>query len=465
MERFIYSKRVALAFSVAVILMGCGETSKIENAVLTGAQQNQITPPVPHNNPLPNNPPSNDNPPTNQDNNTGNQQGDTTTTPNTGTTQTTCNLPKITDDSRFVDKFPADMKWSGGSSTVKEIEDAFNRARAKDSTISHKLSLPSQDKWDSMSIQERGLYILNNERYYRGLKPFEGISLKVANVAKDYAELLYAKGKFGHREDGSPWDRLNRDPQIASKHDFFKYGENLYTHGSSSNYLQNPIAHAIYNFIYNDNHSTNGSYGHRKFCLAKGLKDNSGEKGVEGLVGFGIEQGPHYALFPNMYSTVIVMNAFDPSSEWDHSDTIRVSLCSAKEERTETTSGNGGSNKTGRFTVSENRKTVSDTETSLMWQNFNQGFGERPQAVSRCNNLTLAGYDDWRLPSSAESGEFQRETTKAGVELRHINSHCIAEVTSDGYIRTELGAKKYGGKTGDTINFSGGAHIRCVRDN
>ena len=302
-------------------------------------------------------------------------------------------------------------------------------------------------------------------RYYRGLKPFEGISSRVVTVAQNYAELLYAKGKFGHKEDGTPWNRLNRDERIANNHDFFKYGENLYTHGSTSGFMKNPIAHAIYNFIYNDNKSTGGSYGHRKFCLAKGLKDNSGESGVEGLIGFGLEKGSDYALFPKMYSTIVVMNAFDPSAKWDHTNTVRVSLCNGKEGSTGTASGKDGSKKAEKFVVSENRKTVLDTETSLMWQNINQAFGEREAAISRCNKLTLAGYDDWRLPSSDESGDFQFDTTKAGVELRHINSHCVAEVTTDGYIRTELGAKKYGGKTGDMINFSGGAHIRCVRDN
>ncbi len=462
MNGLICNRRVFLALSAAAVLMGCGETTQKEIAALTGGQQGKIITPV-HNNHTGNNGHTNNqhgNP-----GNTNNQQGGTTPPTNTGTTNTTCNLPKITDDSGFTDKFPADMKWSGGSATVKDIEDAFNKARAKDSTISKKLVLPSQEKWDSMTIQERGLYILNNERYYRGLKPFEGINSRVVTVAQNYAELLYAKGKFGHREDGTPWDRLNRDSQIASKHDFFKYGENLYTHGSTGGYIKNPIAHAIYNFIYNDNKSTKGSYGHRKFCLAKGLKDNSGKSGVEGLVGFGLETGSNYAVFPKMHSTIVVMNAFDPSAKWDHSNTVRVSLCNSKEEHTGTTSSSDDSTKVGKFVVSKNRETVLDTETSLMWQNIRQGFGKRDVATTRCSNLVLAGHDDWRLPSSDESGDFQYDATKAGVELRHINSHCTAEVTTDGYIRTALGAKKYGKNPGDPIGFGGGAHIRCVRDN
>ena len=85
-----------------------------------------------------------------------------------------CSITTITDDSSFNDVYPSDIEWSGASASVEDIERVFNYARAKDSTITQKLIMPKQAIWDAMSIQERGLYILNNERYYRGLKPFEG---------------------------------------------------------------------------------------------------------------------------------------------------------------------------------------------------------------------------------------------------------------------------------------------------
>jgi len=178
-----------------------------------------------------------------------------------------------------------------------------------------------------MSIQQRGLYILNNERYYRGLKPYEGVSSEVANIAHSYANVLYSTGTFGHMEDGSPWTRLDRNSNIANNKDFFSYGENLYAHGSSSSYAKNPTAQAIYGFIYNDDASTSGSFGHRNFCLATGLNDNSGKSGEEGLVGFGIKQGKNYTLYPNAFSTIFVMNAFDPSSSWNHNSTIKTPFC------------------------------------------------------------------------------------------------------------------------------------------
>ncbi len=238
-----------------------------------------------------------------------------------------CEESEITDDSTFIDIYPSDIPWSGDSETVDDIARVFNNARGYDRTISQELFMPSQAVWDTMSIEQRALYLLNNERYYRGLKPFEGISSKVSAISQEYADLLYNSGTFGHNEDENPWDRLDRDSDIANNKDFFSYAENLYAHGSNVDYVKNPIAQAIYAFIYDDDAATNGSYGHRNFCLATNLKDNSGDNAQEGLIGFGIKRGDAYGLFPTYYSTIVVMNAFDPSSNWDHSATLKVPFC------------------------------------------------------------------------------------------------------------------------------------------
>ena len=239
-----------------------------------------------------------------------------------------CSITKILDDSSFIDSFPSDIPWSGSANTVEDIERVFNKARKKDSTISQMLTLPSQSVWDNMSIEQRGLYIINNERYYRGIKPYEGASSDVSNIALSYANVLYNTGTFGHGEDDSPWNRLDRNTKIANNKDFFSFAENLYAHGSSSSYAKNPTAQAIYGFIYNDDASTNGSFGHRNFCLATGLNDNSGKSAEEGIIGFGIKQGKNYSYYPNAFSTIFVMNAFDPSSSWNHNSTIRTHFCS-----------------------------------------------------------------------------------------------------------------------------------------
>ncbi len=378
-----------------------------------------------------------------------------TSTPTPTPTLTSCDI--ITDDSSYNDVFPnSNIKWSSSGDSVKDIEDAFNYARAKDSTINKSLVMPSQSIWDDMDNQEKALYLLNKERYDRGIKPFEGIDQNVIDVAQAYAELLYTKGKFGHNEDGSPWDRLNRVDVIKNNHDFFKYGENLYTSAGSANYTKNPIAKAIYSWIYDD---AGSAWGHRKFALANGLNDNSGDIGAEGLIGFGIKRGDEYGYYPGWKSTIVVMNAFDPSSSWNHTNTKSVSICT--NDSTETS--NDVSDK--KFIVDISKGIVIDTETNLMWQNAELAHKTPDEAIAQCKNLNFAGYSDWRLPTKAESKRFHSGMNAQGDVPKQAFSGCTAEVVSDGYVKTKKGADTYGGTPGDSINFSGGANVRCVRDN
>ena len=46
--------------------------------------------------------------------------------------------------------------------------------------------------------------------------------------------------------------------------------------------------------------------------------------------------------------------------------------------------------------------TVSDSRTGLMWQQDSAGSMAWAEAVAYCSRLSLAGYDDWRLPSLDE---------------------------------------------------------------
>jgi len=47
--------------------------------------------------------------------------------------------------------------------------------------------------------------------------------------------------------------------------------------------------------------------------------------------------------------------------------------------------------------------TITDAITGLMWQQSDSGEGmDWPSALSYCENLDLAGYDDWRLPNAKE---------------------------------------------------------------
>lgn len=46
--------------------------------------------------------------------------------------------------------------------------------------------------------------------------------------------------------------------------------------------------------------------------------------------------------------------------------------------------------------------TVTDLKTGLIWQQSEGGEMSWEDAIAYCNKLSIAGHNDWRLPSSAE---------------------------------------------------------------
>ena len=61
----------------------------------------------------------------------------------------------------------------------------------------------------------------------------------------------------------------------------------------------------------------------------------------------------------------------------------------------------------GRFVVSEDAKTVTDTQTGLTWSRNDVGdgdldFAEAEAAIAKLNEENLAGHTDWRLPTVHE---------------------------------------------------------------
>ena len=119
-------------------------------------------------------------------------------------------------------------------------------------------------------------------------------------------------------------------------------------------------------------------------------------------------------------------------------------------------------NTTKRFLVDGKRGVAIDTNTKYVWQNIQIGHGDQDAAVERCESLAFAGITEWRLPTSAESKIFHTQMNKQSDVPKQAFDRCTAEITSDGYVRTKKGAQQYGGNAGDSINFSGGANIRCV---
>ena len=119
------------------------------------------------------------------------------------------------------------------------------------------------------------------------------------------------------------------------------------------------------------------------------------------------------------------------------------------------------------FTRSNSSHIVTDTTTSLMWQDYYPQFKQsEAEASTYCEQMDLDGYEDWRFPLFSELQDFFRGVAAdQDFDLLYWGSfaHCTASIAIGGYVKTPSGAVKYGGNTGDRINFPGGAAARCVR--
>ncbi len=255
-----------------------------------------------------------------------------------GLTVTVATEKKFTDT--FIVKETADTPWAGPETyktvTVADIQAAFNKGRAKDSTISGKLAMPDQATWNKMSDSEKGLYLVNSERCARGIRPFEAVELNlVQQPTQYYADVLAKTLDFSHTADGNTIEgRLKNAGVIVNTNaDFFKYGENLaYFSGSlhgKQPVISEPIARSVYGWLYDDKKNEADPYSHRVFVLATGLKENSGKKGREGLVSFAAaahkRNHPTEAGYKQTIEFV-VMNAFDPKGNWSMGNIKEVEI-------------------------------------------------------------------------------------------------------------------------------------------
>ena len=211
----------------------------------------------------------------------------------------------------------ADIPWNCGRIDVDDIECAFNTARDSENnqlgTSTPALNLPDQGVWDKMGDGERAIWLINRERIDRGISPLHGLEANVTEVAQSYAQYLMDNSAFGHYEDGrSPWERLNTNPTISVCHDFLNIAENLAIFWTSGSSIALPVERSIYMWMYDDSGSF---WGHRHAILWYPYNDNSGPPGQEGFLGIGRASGPHNGW---NYSELIVMNVFDPCTDWDY---------------------------------------------------------------------------------------------------------------------------------------------------
>ncbi len=241
---------------------------------------------------------------------------------------TVCPVQNITDDSNFIDEHPENnIPWSSGSQlSVKEIEKSFNNARLIDRSVSQYLVLPDQLKWDSMSVAQKGLYLINAERQARGIKPFDGIAPEITSIAQYYSDYhIDNDAQLSHQADGtSSVQRLDSNETIFNNHDMYSRPESLYGSykSASPNDLNSEVVNAIYNWIYVDKTPYVGTtWGHRNQLLQIGLNENSGSLFSEGIVGFGASAGMYDPLDENIegaeYGSFVVFNVVDQSATWD----------------------------------------------------------------------------------------------------------------------------------------------------
>ena len=215
----------------------------------------------------------------------------------------------------------SNISWSSGVSGVADIQSAFNNARTQENnqlgTSISGMILPSQAIWDSMSDNEKALWLINQERVARGIMPLDSIEDNIKGVAQYYADYLFSHDAWGHYEDGnSPWDRLDNNPAIGACHDFLPVAENLAVFVTSGNNIALPIERSIYMWLYDD---AGSGWGHRHAILWYPYSDNGGLAGQEGFLGIGrANGGPYKGPFSSSwnFAELIVMNVFDPCSTW-----------------------------------------------------------------------------------------------------------------------------------------------------
>jgi len=219
----------------------------------------------------------------------------------------------------------ADIPWSCDTSSVADIECAFNLARSTENTqlgISiPMLSLPDQGEWNDKTDGEKALWLINRERIDRGIIPLHGIETNVTEVAQNYVQYLFDNNASGHYADGrSPWERLEDNSSIGDCHDFLSVAENIATLSTSGSIIPLPIERSIYFWMYADAFS---SWGHRHAILWHPYNDNSGPMDKEGFLGIGRASGPHGGW---NFAEIIVMNVFDPCSAWSYQTTFKKTI-------------------------------------------------------------------------------------------------------------------------------------------
>jgi hypothetical protein len=118
------------------------------------------------------------------------------------------------------------------------------------------------------------------------------------------------------------------------------------------------------------------------------------------------------------------------------------------------------------------KEVVLDSRTLLMWQDNNDSKTVTKiwqDAMDYCENLTLASYDDWRLPNYNELFMLADRSTSAPAisrEFKNVTSNRYWTSTTDAVSDGDAWIVEfiYGTSTNNNITHKGYAYyIRCVR--
>lgn len=263
----------------------------------------------------------------------------------------------------------ADIPWDedaaqAGTQTtfasVDAIESAFTNARRQEeiqlgftANSLGNMTLPAQASWNTLSLADKALLIVNSERVARagvnygagtvlGL-PLEAAEGNINTLSQAYTDYMIANDFWSHNAPAggpapfagtSPFDRIDNDPAIgngtgtggANCHQFLSGAENLGAFASSpGTTIPMPVERAIYGFIYND---AGSAWGHRHLVLLQdqsvsgggGFTNDRGSAASEGFLGIGnggVSDGSYSLFNPVTFPVqqIVVFMMFDPTPD------------------------------------------------------------------------------------------------------------------------------------------------------
>lgn len=224
---------------------------------------------------------------------------------------------------QYID-LPADIDWQGGNvfsgtATLASVQDGYNHAREQENialgTSLPPIQFPPEQTWNAKTINQKALWILNNERVDRGLIPFEGTAQQLIDVAQEYTQYMADNDTISHFADGrNPRERMEINTELAACMSL--PAENIAflvsTHSQPPIF---PIERMMYWLIYED---AIANWGHRRSFFIENHIDDSGEIGKEGLMGVGLVIAEDFYYFNQTWNYVVISTykMIDPCADW-----------------------------------------------------------------------------------------------------------------------------------------------------